>query len=47
MFIVIKGNPVDGFTFHGPFDSAEAASEWAGRSEYTGWAAARLIEPGD
>lgn len=27
--IVITGNPVDGFFFYGPFDSAEAAISWA------------------
>ena len=27
MFIVIAGNFSDGFTFHGPFDSFDAASE--------------------
>ncbi len=28
-FIVITGNPVDGFTYHGPFVSAEDANAYA------------------
>jgi hypothetical protein len=29
MFIVISGNPKDGFTHYGPFDDADQAEEWA------------------
>ena len=27
--IVVTGNPVDGFTFYGPFPSGQEAVEWA------------------
>lgn len=29
MIIVILGNPVDGFTYVGPFKNSEAALKWA------------------
>lgn len=29
MYIVVVGNPVDGLSFHGPFDSYELALVWA------------------
>jgi hypothetical protein len=28
MYIVIKGDPVDGFEYIGPFDNSEAAEEY-------------------
>lgn len=28
-YIVVSGNPCDGFDFTGPFASAELANEWA------------------
>lgn len=28
MWIVITGNPVDGFCYHGPFNNFEEALEW-------------------
>jgi hypothetical protein len=28
-FIIVVGNPMDGFVFHGPFPSCEAADEYA------------------
>lgn len=28
-WIVVSGNPVDGFTFHGPFDGDGIAESWA------------------
>ena len=27
-WIVINGNPLDGFTYHGPFSSAQEANEY-------------------
>ena len=30
--IVVTGNPADGFTHYGPFDSERAAGEWAARA---------------
>ena len=29
-FIVIVGNPVDGFSFYGSFDTESEATDWAG-----------------
>jgi hypothetical protein len=31
-FIIITGGPVDGSTYHGPFDTADEAIEWADHS---------------
>lgn len=28
-YTVVTGNPVDGFTFYGPFTDPEDANEWA------------------
>jgi len=44
MWILIGGNPVDGFSFEGPFDSREAAIE---RGEELGpdWWIAPLLPP--
>ena len=28
-YIIIDGNPVDGYQFYGPFDDGEKASYWA------------------
>jgi len=35
MYIVVLGNPVDGFTFWGPFRNVEDAIDWAERSVLT------------
>ncbi len=43
-FILIKGNPVDGFEFVGPFPSNEDAMEH-GDSVKTDWWVAELEEP--
>lgn len=29
MFIVVCGNPADGYTHYGPFDDSDSANEWA------------------
>jgi hypothetical protein len=29
MYIVIQGDPIKGFVFHGPFDDSPFAEEWA------------------
>jgi len=31
--LVITGNPVQGFFYYGPFDSLDAATEWAAREQ--------------
>lgn len=33
MFIIVTGNPVDGFEFFGPFDDEVAAAEWADKND--------------
>lgn len=33
-YIVITGNPCDGFFFYGPFDTAEQANDWADREQH-------------
>ena len=44
--LVITGNPVDGFFYYGPFDSAEEAIEWASVQHDTqDWWIAPLNEP--
>jgi hypothetical protein len=44
MFIVITGDPVEGFIFTGPFQSHQAAERWAeGQQEW--WTA--LLRPPD
>jgi len=42
--VVIVGNPADGFSFYGPFDTAEAAHE-AADCAFDDWWIARLHEP--
>lgn len=37
MHIIILGNPVDGLTFHGPFDDPEAATTWAEKTSDGEW----------
>lgn len=37
MTILITGNPVDGFQYHGPFDSTEDAADWASRTQDADW----------
>lgn len=42
MWIVITGNPMDGFGYTGPFESADQANEWADMHvtrEYDWWLA--------
>jgi len=46
MFIVITGNPGEGFTYHGPFDDLGAATRYA--EQFDGdWWTARLHVPFD
>lgn len=41
--IICTGNPVDGFTYYGPFPSREAATEAAERTTWEGeWWIIRL-----
>ena len=45
-FIVITGNPVDGFCHHGPFDDMAHAVEWAtDELSGLGWWTAPLAAP--
>ena len=45
MFIVITGDPVDGFSHIGPFKTMEDAIEWAQTHKSTDWWAAPLRSP--
>lgn len=44
-FIVINGNPADGLNFWGPFDTHEAAVEWAEHEISDSWSVAPLDFP--
>lgn len=37
MHLIVTGNPVDGFTFHGPFADRTAALDWADRECEADW----------
>jgi hypothetical protein len=43
VFIVITGDPVEGFIFTGPFATHEAAERWAERLQ--DWWTASLVPP--
>jgi len=45
MHIIIEGNSVDGLTFIGPFDSQDAAVEFADTNCDTGWLIGNLTSP--
>lgn len=45
--IVITGNPVDGFAYHGPFESEEEAQEWAENECQDDWWVAPLASPSE
>ena len=42
---IASGNPVDGFTFHGPFQSNEEATTWAERRLDESWWIVKLYKP--
>ncbi len=45
-YIVCYGNPIDGFDFVGPFESAEEAVEYGNSERFsTNWWVAKLYEP--
>ncbi|QWY83553.1 hypothetical protein [Rhizobium phage RHph_X2_28B] len=46
-YIIISGNPVDGFTFIGPFDSADEATQYteSNSKDLYDWWLAPLTEP--
>jgi hypothetical protein len=45
-YILIEGNPLDGYNFYGPFKDEAAAIAYAGRDpEDTDWWVADLLEP--
>jgi hypothetical protein len=31
MFLIVNGDPLDGFSYWGPFETADAATAWANR----------------
>ncbi len=41
-YIVVIGNIVDGFAYHGPFDAAYKAVEWAERRTEVDWCVVEL-----
>jgi hypothetical protein len=43
--IIITGDPVDGFDYTGPFDSAEKATEWAEEHCDPDWWVADIFSP--
>ena len=47
-FIVINGNVVEGFTFHGTFDTNEEACSWGEQNYgYSGFVTAEIFTPED
>ena len=46
-FIVIAGNPVDGFIYYGPYDTFEAACDDHDTPGDHEWWVAELIDPTD
>lgn len=44
-YIIIEGNPVDGFDFTGPFDTFDEATEYASQHFDIGWHIADLNVP--
>lgn len=45
MLLAVTGNPIDGFSFVGPFDSYEAASEWSDRRSDSDWWIVKVEAP--
>jgi len=45
MFIVVIGDPVTGFTYHGPFEDMETACDYGERESPHEWWLARLAAP--
>jgi hypothetical protein len=45
-YIVVMGTPMNGFTFHGPFESVEAAADWADTQTRPDWWIAPLQTDG-
>lgn len=43
-YIVVSGNPIDGFHFRGPFDDEDDAREWAEQHCKGDWWVAPLTE---
>jgi len=37
MWIIVTGNPIDGFSFHGPFSDRNDAIEWAEELDPDWW----------
>lgn len=45
MFIVISGNPVDGFVFIGPFQNEDQAAEYGDRIDDGDWWIGKIDQP--
>lgn len=45
MFIILSGNPGDGFVAHGPFKSADAALKWVEEEKLGEWWIMLLSQP--
>lgn len=45
MWIIVTGNPVDGFEYHGPFNTEDSAIEWADTFIEDEWWLAHLDAP--
>lgn len=43
--IIVTGNPVDGFTFYGPFEDGVEAQDWATAFLDGDWWGANLRQP--
>ena len=45
LYIIITGNPVQGFTYQGPFTGRDVASDYGEYITDTDWWLAELLEP--
>jgi len=47
VWIVALGSMFDAVNFFGPFDSSDAATDWADRNAQTGWWVLKLESPNE
>lgn len=47
VYIVAVGDMFDAVNFFGPFDSGDAAADWADRNAPTGWWVLKLNDPNE
>lgn len=45
IWLLITGNPVDGFTYYGPFSDHDEASSLADRCDHSDWWICELVRP--